>query len=97
MLIASKRIPGGAGLAPVLVRRAATLELDGDTRQKSRFDAVDSQGRHIRCRRGAARGRRPGRRGRLADRGSWVDLAGGDDRRARGARPPPHSTARAPG
>ena len=47
MLIASKRIPGGAGLAPVLVRRAATLELDWDTRQKSRFDAVDSQGRHI--------------------------------------------------
>ena len=47
MLIASKRIPGGAGLAPVLVRRAATLELDWDTRQKSRFDAVDSQGRRI--------------------------------------------------
>jgi urease accessory protein len=47
VLIASKRIPGGAGLAPVLVRRAATLELDWDTRQKSRFDAVDSQGRHI--------------------------------------------------
>jgi len=47
VLIASKRIPGGAGLAPVLVRRAATLELDWDTRQKSRFDAVDSQGRHV--------------------------------------------------
>jgi urease accessory protein len=47
MLIASKRIAGGAGLAPVLVRRAATLELDWDTRQKSRFDAVDSQGRQI--------------------------------------------------
>jgi len=47
VLIASKRIPGGAGLAPVLVRRAATLELDWDTRQKSRFDAVDSQGRRI--------------------------------------------------
>ena len=47
MLIASRRIPGGAGLAPVLVRRAATLELDWDTRQKSRFDAVDSQGRRI--------------------------------------------------
>ena len=47
MLIASKRIPGGVGLAPVLVRRAATLELDWDTRQKSRFDAVDSQGRRI--------------------------------------------------
>ncbi len=47
MLIVSKRIPGGAGLAPVLVRRAATLELDWDTRQKSRFDAVDSQGRRL--------------------------------------------------
>jgi len=47
VLIASKRIPGGVGLAPVLVRRAATLELDWDTRQKSRFDAVDSQGRRI--------------------------------------------------
>ena len=47
MLIASRRIPGGAGLAPVLVRRAATLELDWQTRQKSRFDAVDSQGRRI--------------------------------------------------
>ena len=47
MLIASKRIPGGAGLAPVLVRRAATLELDWQTRQKSRFDAIDSQGRQI--------------------------------------------------
>jgi len=47
VLIASKRIPGGAGLAPVLVRRASTLELDWDTRQRSRFDAVDSRGRHI--------------------------------------------------
>lgn len=47
MLIASKLIPAGAGLAPVLVRRAATIELDWDTRQKSRFDAVDSQGRTI--------------------------------------------------
>ena len=47
MLIASRRIPGGAGLAPVLVRRAPTLELDWATRQKSRFDAVDSAGRRI--------------------------------------------------
>jgi urease accessory protein len=47
MLIANKRIPAGAGLAPALVRRAATLELDWQTRQKSRFDAVDSQGRQI--------------------------------------------------
>jgi urease accessory protein len=47
MLIASKRIPGGAGLAAVLLRRAATLELDWQTRQKSRFETVDSQGRQI--------------------------------------------------
>jgi urease accessory protein len=47
MLIANKRIPGGAGLAPALVRRAATLELDWQTRQKSRFDAIDSQGRQV--------------------------------------------------
>ena len=47
MLIASKLIPAGAGLAPVLLRRAASIELDWDTRQKSRFDATDSQGRSI--------------------------------------------------
>jgi urease accessory protein len=47
MLIASKLIPAGTGLAPVLVRRATSVELDWDTRQKSRFDAVDSQGRTI--------------------------------------------------
>ncbi len=47
MLIASKLIPGGAGLAPVLLRRAASIELDWDTRQKSRFDATDSLGRSL--------------------------------------------------
>ena len=47
MLVASKLIPAGAGLAPVLVRRAASIDLDWDTRQKSRFDAVDSQGRSV--------------------------------------------------
>ena len=47
MLVASKLIAAGAGLAPVLVRRAATIELDWDSRQKSRFEAVDSQGRRI--------------------------------------------------
>jgi len=47
MLIASKLIPGGAGLAAVLVRRAATVELDWGTRQKSRFDATDSHGRAV--------------------------------------------------
>jgi urease accessory protein len=45
MLIAGRRIAAGAGLAPVLLRRAATVALDWDTRQKSRFDTVDSDGR----------------------------------------------------
>jgi len=47
MLQASKCISGGRGLAKVLLERAATLTLDWDLRQKSRFDAHDSQGRHI--------------------------------------------------
>jgi urease accessory protein len=47
MLNINKLIPQGAGLAPVLVKRAATLELDWDTRQKSQFDATDSLGRTL--------------------------------------------------
>jgi len=47
MLQVSKVISQGAGLAPVLVKRAATVELDWDVRQKSRFDATDSQGRQL--------------------------------------------------
>jgi urease accessory protein len=47
MLKASKLFPRGAGLAPVLVKRASTVELDWDVRQKSRFDAADSQGRAL--------------------------------------------------
>ncbi|MCY4754522.1 urease accessory protein UreE [Pelomonas aquatica] len=47
MIHATKRIAGGAGLAAVLVRRAPTLELDWDTRSKSRFSATDSSGREI--------------------------------------------------
>ncbi|MEO6018293.1 MAG: urease accessory protein UreE, partial [Polaromonas sp.] len=47
MLQVSKIIAQGAGLAPVLVKRAATVELDWDVRQKSRFDATDSQGRTL--------------------------------------------------
>ena len=47
MLQASKLIPQGQGLAPVLVRRAAHLELDWDVRQKSRFDATASNGRNV--------------------------------------------------
>ena len=47
MLQATKLLAGGAGLAPVLVKRAATVTLDWDTRQKSRFDFTDSNGRHV--------------------------------------------------
>jgi urease accessory protein len=47
MLTINKLIPNGAGLAPALLKRAATLELNWDVRQKSRFDATDSQGRTI--------------------------------------------------
>ena len=47
MLQASKLIPQAQGLAPVLVRRAAHIELDWDVRQKSRFDATASDGRNV--------------------------------------------------
>jgi len=47
MLTASKLIPQGRGLAPALLKRAATVELDWDVRQKSRFDCTDSQGRQV--------------------------------------------------
>jgi urease accessory protein len=47
MLQVSKCIPQGQGLAPVLIKRATTVELDWDVRQKSRFDATDSTGRQI--------------------------------------------------
>ena len=47
MLHLSKLLPQGAGLAPALLKRAATLTLDWDTRQKSRFGAQDSQGREL--------------------------------------------------
>jgi urease accessory protein len=47
MLSASKLLPQGRGLSAVLLRRAAAVELDWDTRQKSRFDAVDSTGRTL--------------------------------------------------
>ena len=40
-------MPQGKGLAPVLLRRAASIELDWDVRQKSRFDATDSSGRQV--------------------------------------------------
>ncbi len=45
MLTVNKIIPGARGLASVLLKRAAQVELDWDVRCKSRFDATDSQGR----------------------------------------------------
>jgi urease accessory protein len=47
MLIINKLIPQGRGLAGVLLKRAASVELDWDVRCKSRFDATDSAGRHL--------------------------------------------------
>ncbi len=47
MISCNRLMAQGAGLAPVLLKRAATLELDWDTRQKSRFDATDSLGRAL--------------------------------------------------
>ncbi|MBK7616908.1 MAG: urease accessory protein UreE [Burkholderiales bacterium] len=47
MLSIQKLIPQGRGLAAVLLKRAASVELDWDVRQKSRFDATDSTGRHL--------------------------------------------------
>ena len=47
MLQVSKHLPGGRGLAAALLKRAATIELDWDVRQKSRFSATDSQGRAL--------------------------------------------------
>jgi urease accessory protein len=47
MLTVSKCLPGGQGLAPILLKRAATVELDWDVRQKSRFEATDSRGRQL--------------------------------------------------
>ena len=47
MLQISKCITGGKGLASALVKRATTVELDWDVRQKSRFDATDSTGRAL--------------------------------------------------
>ncbi len=43
----NKLIPQARGLAPVLLKRAATVQLDWDVRQKSRFEATDSQGRQL--------------------------------------------------
>ena len=47
MLTINKLLPQGRGLSSVLLKRAAAVVLDWDTRQKSRFDTEDSQGRHL--------------------------------------------------
>ena len=47
MLTVNKLIPQSRGLAGVLLKRATTIELDWDVRQKSRFDAVDSSGQTL--------------------------------------------------
>ena len=47
MLTVNKIIPGSRGLAAVLLKRAPSVELDWDVRQRSRFDAVDSSGRTL--------------------------------------------------
>lgn len=47
MLTVNKLIPQGRGLAAVLLKRAPTIELDWDTRCKSRFEATDSAGRAL--------------------------------------------------
>jgi urease accessory protein len=45
MLNINKLITGGKGLAPVLLKRAATLELSGELPQTGHLDTTDSQGR----------------------------------------------------
>jgi urease accessory protein len=47
MITVNKLIPQGQGLAPALLKRAASVMLDWDTRQKSRFDTQDSQERTL--------------------------------------------------
>jgi urease accessory protein len=47
VITVSKLLPQGQGLAPALLKRASTVELDWDIRQKSRFSATDSNGREL--------------------------------------------------
>jgi urease accessory protein len=47
VLQVSKLLAQGQGLAPALLKRAATVDLDWDVRQKSRFECTDSRGRHL--------------------------------------------------
>ena len=47
MLTVNKLVPHGHGLAPALLKRAASVALDWDVRSRSRFDATDSSGRAL--------------------------------------------------
>ena len=47
MIHFSKLIRHGQGLAPVLLKRAKSITLDWDVRQKSRFESTDSAGRQV--------------------------------------------------
>ena len=47
MMHFSKLIRHGHGLAPVLLKRATSITLDWDVRQKSRFESTDSAGRQV--------------------------------------------------
>ena len=47
MLTINKVLPRGQGLSAVLIKRLPTVSIDWDVRQKSRFDATDSDGRTL--------------------------------------------------
>ena len=47
MIHYSKLIRQGQGLANALLKRAATVSLEWDVRQKSRFETTDSTGRSV--------------------------------------------------
>jgi urease accessory protein len=47
MITVNKLVPASRGLAPVLLKRATTVSLPWDVRQKSRFEATDSAGRTL--------------------------------------------------
>jgi urease accessory protein len=47
MITCGKLLPQGRGLASVLLKRAYTVSLNWDVRQRSRFEATDSQGRSL--------------------------------------------------
>ena len=47
MITVNKLIKGARGLAPVLLKRAGSVSLPWDVRQRSRFEATDSAGREL--------------------------------------------------